>query len=63
MNMLADRMVLQWARIEKAIKFANHNTAYRPQVESLVDDYFAFIDEMASELDRGRVTGVANLED
>ena len=63
MNRLAARMVLQWARIELAIKFANHNPAYRPQVESLVDDYFAFIDEMAAEIDGRRVTGVANLED
>jgi len=60
MNTLADRMVLHWYRIEQAIKFANHNPAYRPQVEAAVDDYFAIIDEMAAELERGRMTGRAN---
>ena len=62
MNTLADRMVLQWARIEQAIKFTNHNPAYRPQVEALIDDYFAVIDEMAVEWDRRRVTRAENLE-
>ena len=55
MNTLADRMVLQWSRIERAIKFTN--PAYRPQVEAMIDDYFAFIDEMAAELERRRKTG------
>ena len=57
MNTLADSMVLYWARIEQAIKFTNHNPAYRPQVEAAVDDYFALIDEMAGELERRRMTG------
>ena len=44
---LADKMVRQWAGIERAMKFANHNPAFRPAVESLVDTYFAVIDSMA----------------
>jgi hypothetical protein len=62
MNMLADDMVLYWARIEQAIKFANHNPAYRPQVEAAVDDYFALIDGMAAELERRHMIGSINLE-
>jgi hypothetical protein len=61
--MLADKMAHQWAGIERAMNFANHNPAFRPQVESLVDTYFAFIDEMAAELERRRVTGPVSLED
>jgi hypothetical protein len=57
MNTLADGMVLQWARIEQAIKFTNHSPACRPQVEALIDDYFALIDEMAAELERRRMSG------
>jgi hypothetical protein len=51
---LADKMGFQWAGIEGAMKFANCNPAFRPQVESLVDTYFALIDEMAVELERRR---------
>jgi hypothetical protein len=54
--MLADKMARQWAGIERAMKFANHNPTFRPQVESLVNTYFALIDEMAAELERRRVT-------
>jgi hypothetical protein len=54
---LADKMARQWAGIEQAMKFANHNPAFRPAVESLVDNYFAAIDSMAAELERRRVTG------
>jgi len=39
--MLADKMARQWAGIERAMNFANHNPAFRPQVESLVNTYFA----------------------
>jgi hypothetical protein len=46
--MLADKMACQWAGIEHAMNFANHNPAFRPQVESLVNTYFALIDEMAA---------------
>jgi hypothetical protein len=48
------------------MKFANHNPTFRPQVESLVNTYFALIDEMAAELERRRVTGTVrrvSLED
>jgi hypothetical protein len=38
------------------MNFANHNHAFRPQAESLVNTYFALIDEMAAELERRRVT-------
>jgi hypothetical protein len=62
MNTLADTMVAHWARIEQAIKFTNHNPAYRPQVEGMVDDYFAAVDEIAAELERRRVNGAKNLE-
>jgi hypothetical protein len=64
--MLTDRMACQWAGIERAMKFANHNTTFRPQVESLVNTYFALIDEVAAELERRRVTGTVrrvSLED
>jgi hypothetical protein len=52
----ADKMARQWAGIERAMKFANHNPAFRPAVESLVDTYFAVIDSMTAELERRRVT-------
>jgi hypothetical protein len=45
------------------MNFANHNPAFRPQVESLLNTYFALIDEMAAELERRRVTGTVSLED
>jgi hypothetical protein len=61
--MLADKMARQWAVIERAMNFANHSPALRPQVESLVNTYFALIDEMAAELERGRVTRTVSLED
>jgi hypothetical protein len=31
--MLADKMARQWTGIERAMKFANHKPAFRPQVE------------------------------
>jgi hypothetical protein len=49
-------MARQWAGIERAMNFANHNPAFRPQVELLVNTYFALTDEMAVELERRRVT-------
>jgi hypothetical protein len=55
MNTLADQMVLHWFRIEQAIKFANKNPVYRPQVEAAMDEYFALVDEMSAELERRRV--------
>jgi hypothetical protein len=61
--MLADKMARQWAIIERTMNFANHNPAFRPQVESLVNTYFALIDEMAAELERRRVTRTVSLED
>ena len=57
--MLADKMARQWA----VMNFANHNPAFRPQVESLVNTYFALIDEMAAELERRRVTRTVSLKD
>ena len=54
---VSEKMVRQWAGIERAMKFANKNPTFRPQVEALVDDYFAVIDEMAAELERRRMTG------
>jgi hypothetical protein len=53
---LADKMVRQWAGIERAMKFANNDPSFRPAVESLVDNYFAAIDAIAAELERRRVT-------
>jgi hypothetical protein len=55
--LLADKMARQWAGIERAMKFANHDPSFRPAVESLVDNYFAVIDSMAAELERRRVAG------
>jgi len=52
MDTFADRVARQWAGIERAMKFANRNPAFRPQVESLIDIYFDLIDEMAAELER-----------
>lgn len=63
MDTFADRVARQWARIERAMKCANRNPAFRPQVESLIDIYFDLIDEMAAELERHRVTGTVSLED
>jgi hypothetical protein len=37
------------------MNFANHNPAFRPQVESLLNTYFALIDEMTAELERRRM--------
>lgn len=61
--MLADKMARHWAGIESAMNIANHNLAFRPQVESLVNTYFALIDEMAAELERRRVTRTVSLKD
>jgi hypothetical protein len=55
MNTLADKMGFQWAGVEGAMKFANRNPAFRAHVESLVDTYFALIDEMTAELERRRM--------
>jgi hypothetical protein len=54
MNTLTDKIGFQWAGIEGAMKFANSNPAFRPQVEWLVDRYFDLIDEMAFALERCR---------
>lgn len=54
---LAEKMARQWAGIERAMKFANHDPSFRPAVELLVDNYFAAIDSMAAELERRHVTG------
>ena len=51
MNTIADKMALQWAGIEDAIKFANGHPAFRPRVEMLVEGYFALIDEMVVQLE------------
>ena len=48
MNTVADKMGFQWAGIERAMKLANRNPAFRPQVESLINIYFELIDEMAA---------------
>jgi hypothetical protein len=50
MNTIADKMALQWAGIEDAMKFANNHPAFRRRVEVLVESYFALIDEMTAEL-------------
>jgi hypothetical protein len=50
--MTQQNWTLNWAGIEEAMKLANRNPAFRPQVELLVDAYFAAIDEMATELER-----------
>ena len=55
MNTIADKMALQWAEIEDAMKFANNHPAFRPRIEALVEGYFALIDEMAAELERRRM--------
>jgi hypothetical protein len=54
MNTLGAKMEFHWAGIERAMKFANHNPAFRPKVESLVDAYFDVIDDMVWELERRR---------
>ena len=46
---------INWAGIEGAMRLANRNPAFRPQVERLVDSYFALIDEMTADLERRRV--------
>jgi hypothetical protein len=63
MDTFADRVARQWAGIERAMKFANRNPAFRPQVESLIDIYFDLIGEMAAELERHRGTGTVSLAD
>jgi hypothetical protein len=63
MDTFADRVARQWAGIERAMKFANRNRAFRSQVESLINIYFDLIDQMAAELERRRVTGTVSLED
>jgi len=53
---LGAKMEFHWAGIERAMKFANRNPAFRPKVESLIDTYFDVIDEMALELERRRTS-------
>ena len=53
---LAEKMVRQWAGIERAMKFANRDPSFHPAVESLVDNYFAAIDSMVAELEHRRVS-------
>jgi hypothetical protein len=48
MDTFADRMARQWAGIERAMKLANRNPAFRPQAESLINVYFELIDEMVA---------------
>ena len=48
MDTFADTMARQWAGIERAMKLANRNPAFRPQVESLINIHFELIDEMAA---------------
>jgi hypothetical protein len=55
MNAIADKMGLEWAGMEDAMKFANNHPVFRPRVESLVDGYFILIDEMVAELERRRM--------
>jgi hypothetical protein len=50
--MTKQNWTLNWAGIEGAMKLTNRNPEFRQQVESLVDAYFAAIDEMATELER-----------
>ena len=52
MDVFADRMARHWASIERAMKIANRNPAFRPLVELLLNNYFDFIDSMAVELVR-----------
>jgi hypothetical protein len=58
MNTLGAKMEFHWAGIERAMKFANHNPAFHPTVESLVDTYFDLIDEMVLELERRRTNRI-----
>lgn len=46
MDTFADRVARQWAGIERAMNFANRNSAFRPQVESLINIYFDLIDDV-----------------
>jgi hypothetical protein len=57
MDMFADIMARRWASIERAMKIANRNPAFRPQVELLLNNHFDFIDSMAVELEHRHVTG------
>jgi hypothetical protein len=54
MDTFADRVARLWAGIERGMKLANRNSAFRPQIESLINIYFDLIDEMAAELERRR---------
>lgn len=55
MDLFTDRMGRHWASIERAMKIANRNPAFRPQVELMLNNYFDFIDSMAVELVRRQV--------
>ena len=55
MDIFADRMGRHWAGIERAMKIANCNPAFRTQVELMLNNYFDFIDSMAVELVRRQV--------
>ncbi len=55
MDIFTDRMGRHWASIERAMKIANRNPAFRPQVELMLNSYFDFIDSMAVELVRRQV--------
>jgi hypothetical protein len=56
MNVFTDGMARHWASIERAMKIANRNPAFRPQVELLLKNHFDLIDSMALELERRHVT-------
>ena len=47
-----EEMVRQWTLIERTMKLANKNAAFRPQAESLVNAHFALIDQMVAKLER-----------
>jgi hypothetical protein len=53
-------MARHWASIERAMKIASRNPAFRPQVELLLNNHFDLIDSMAVELERRHVITTKN---
>jgi hypothetical protein len=56
-TLLVDKLACQWNGIEHAMEFANNHPQFRPRIESVVDSYFDLIDQIAAELELGRING------
>jgi hypothetical protein len=46
-----EQLALNWAGIQGAMKFANRNPKFRPQVELLMNAYFNAVDRIAVEVE------------